>query len=252
VERGEGEAVLLLHGLMGEAEHWSQSLEALAPRYRTVALRLPILDAGNPAVSPAELAEYVRAFLDAAGIRRTVAGGNSLGGHVALELALRHPGRVAGLVLTGSSGLFERSFTRGVPHRPTPEWVRAKMEEIFFDPARVTAEWVEAVHRAVTRRDSALRILQAARAAKRSSLGERLSRIAAPTCLIWGAEDQITPPEVGRLFADRIPRADLHLIPRCGHAPMLEQPEAFNRILATWLGRTGEARRSGLLLAEAA
>jgi pimeloyl-ACP methyl ester carboxylesterase len=171
---------------------------------------------------------------------------------VALELTLRHPGRVSALVLTGSSGLFERSFTRGVPHRPTPEWVRAKMEEIFFDPACVTAEWVEAVHRAVTRRDSALRILQTARAAKRSSLGERLPRIAAPTCLIWGEEDQITPPEVARLFADRIPGSDLHLIPRCGHAPMLEQPEAFNCILGAWLERTDAARRARQVLAEAA
>ena len=126
------------------------------------------------------------------------------------------------------------------------------MQEIFFDPAQVTPGWVDAVHRAVNRRESALRILQVARAAKRCSVGERLPRLTAPACLIWGEEDRITPPEVARLFADRIPHADLHLIPRCGHAPMLEQPEAFNRILDAWLERTGETRRARPAFAEAA
>ena len=82
LERGEGEPVVLLHGLMG--------------------------------------------------IPRAVVGGNSLGGHVALELALSCPDRVSGLILAGSSGLFERGFSRGVPRRPTAEYVRAKLEEVVY------------------------------------------------------------------------------------------------------------------------
>jgi pimeloyl-ACP methyl ester carboxylesterase len=243
-ERGEGEAVLLLHGLMGSTEHWAACLDALSRAYRPIALTLPIFDPFLPEVSPVELCGWVRAFLDARGIARAVVGGNSLGGHVALELALAHPDRVSGLILAGSSGLFERSYTRGVPHRPTPTWVREKMEEVFFDPAMVTPEWVDAVQRAVNTRSCALRLLQAARAAKRRNMETRLSSVKAPTCIVWGMDDRITPVEVAGRFHALIPRSDLFLLPRCGHAPMLEQPDEFNAILAGWLRRTrGERAR---------
>jgi 2-hydroxy-6-oxonona-2,4-dienedioate hydrolase len=241
-EQGEGDAVLLLHGLMGDMDHWTDALGVLKDFCRPIALTLPIFEPFLLDVSPVELCGWVRAFLDAQGIARAVIGGNSLGGHVALELALAHPDRVSGLVLTGSSGLFERSFTRGVPHRPTPSWVRTKMEEVFYNPAMVTTQWVESVQRAVTTRSSVLRLLQAARAAKHRNMEARLPTIVAPTCIIWGADDRITPPEVAHRFHALIPRSELFFLPCCGHAPMLEQPNAFNRVLASWLRRTGEER----------
>ncbi|HEU4369541.1 MAG TPA: alpha/beta fold hydrolase, partial [Methylomirabilota bacterium] len=104
LERGEGEAVVLLHGLMGSMDHWESALEALAPRWRMLAPEVPILDPARAAASIEGLAEYVAAFLDALEIPAGVVGGNSLGGHLALELALRRPQRVSGLILTGSSG----------------------------------------------------------------------------------------------------------------------------------------------------
>jgi pimeloyl-ACP methyl ester carboxylesterase len=234
-ECGTGEPVLLLHGLMGEMHHWQATLNTLGSFRRAVALELPIFDPDLSEISLSTLCEWVRGFMEAQTMPEAVVGGNSLGGHVALELALAHPDRVSGLVLTGSSGLFERSFTRGVPHRPNAEWVREKMEEIFYDPALVTPEWVAAVQRLVTTRGSALRVLQAARASKHRNMEDCLPAIRVPTCIIWGEEDRITPPEVARRFHALIPRSDLFLVPRCGHAPMLERPEAFNAILAGWL-----------------
>ena len=131
-ESGAGEPVLLLHGLMGKTDHWKTTLRALGSFCRPVALELPIFDPSLSEVSLPSLTEWVCRFLDAQRMPHAVVGGNSLGGHVALEMAVAHPDRVSGLILTGSSGLFERSFTRGVPHRPTSEWVREKMEEIFM------------------------------------------------------------------------------------------------------------------------
>ena len=235
IERGAGEPIVLLHGLMGQPEHWQATLEALAAFCRPMALALPIFDPELPEASLPRLTDYVREFLNARGLRNAVVGGNSLGGHVALELALTDPGRVSGLVLTGSSGLFERSFTRGVPHRPTSAWVREKMEEIFYNPAHVTSEWVERVQQTIAVRGSVLRLLQAARSAKSRNIEEQLPDLGMPTCLVWGEEDRITPPDVARRFKALIPEADLFLLPRCGHAPMMEQPALFNWILQYWL-----------------
>ena len=246
LERGEGEPVVLLHGLMGRMDHWEETLEILGDGCRAIALSLPILEVDLPESSIEEIGRHVVRFLDAVDIPRAVIGGNSLGGHVALELALSHPDRVSGLVLTGSSGLFERGFTRGVPHRPTEAYVRQKMEEVVFDPQLVTPEWVESVRRVVTATPSALRVLRFARAAKRHNVEERLAEIAAPTLLVWGSEDRITPPEVAHRFHALLPDSRLTFLPRCGHAPMLEQAEAFSAAVAAWLLDT-EDRRGALV-----
>jgi pimeloyl-ACP methyl ester carboxylesterase len=246
LERGEGEPVVLLHGLMGEMDHWEGTLEALAPRCRALAPEVPILDPARAEASIEGLTDHVGDFLDALEIPAAVVGGNSLGGHLALELALRRPARVSGLILTGSSGLFERSFTRGVPHVPTTDFVREKMEEVFYDPALVTPAWVESVRRILTTRAFALRVLHVARSAKRSNLEARLAEIRVPTLLLWGKDDRITPPEVAERFRALLPSAELVFIANCGHAPMLEQPAVFNALAEDWLRETRQQRRAAV------
>jgi len=235
IERGRGEPVVFLHGLMGEMDHWETTLEALAPICHALAPELPIFDAGQAEASIEGLADYVHRFMLALHIERAVLGGNSLGGHLALELALARPERAAGLILTGSSGLFERSFTRGVPHVPTTEFVRDKMQEVFYDPALVTPAWVESVRRILLTRAYALRLVHVARSAKRGNLEERLGGIRVPTLLVWGKDDRVTPVEVAERFRALIPEAELVTIANCGHAPMLEQPLMFNAIVEDWL-----------------
>jgi len=246
LERGEGEPVVLLHGLLGHMDHWDATLDALAPTARLLAPELPLFEPTFHDLSLAAFAGYLRGFLDALEIPRAVVGGNSLGGHIALELALRNPERISGLVLTGSSGLFERSFTHGVPHRPTRAYVRERMEEIFYDAGHVTDTWVENVQRTVTVRSSALRILKVARAARTRNVEALLPTVQAPTLLIWGKDDRITPVDVAARFHALIPRAELVLLPSCGHAPMLEQPEAFNSVLRHWLQEC-RALRAGVV-----
>jgi pimeloyl-ACP methyl ester carboxylesterase len=242
LERGEGEPVILLHGLMGHMDHWDTTLDAVAPLARLIAPELPLFEPAFEDVSLAALADYVRRFMDVLDIHRAVVGGNSLGGHVALELALAHPDRVSGLVLTGSSGLFERSFTRGVPHRPTAEYVREKMEEVFYDPALVTDDWVEAVQRTVTTRFSALRVLRVARAARTRNIEPLLGTIEAPALIVWGWNDRVTPPSVAERFHQLIPRSWIVFLARCGHAAMLERPDAFAAALRHWLTETRALR----------
>src|SRR3984893_9592406 len=246
LERGDGEPVVFLHVLMSNMYHCEPTLEALDRVCRAIALSLPILEADLPETSIEEVGRYVVRFLDALDIPKAVIGGNSLGGHVALEMSVSLRERVSGHILTGSSGLFERSFTRGVPHRPTDAYVRQKMEEIFFDPRLVTPEWVESVRRTVTTPASALRVIRFARAAKRHNLEDRLGSIEAPALLVWGMDDRITAPEVADRFHALLPESRLVFLPCCGHAPMLERPEAFNEAVTEWLGGTQDKSGAGL------
>jgi pimeloyl-ACP methyl ester carboxylesterase len=245
-ERGEGEPVVLLHGLLGETDHWTITLEALASCCRPLAPQLPILDPALADPTIEGLTHYVGSFLDALELPPAVVGGNSLGGHLALELALRYPARVSGLILTGSSGLFERGLTGGVPPAPTSAFIREQMEAIFYDASLVTPSWVESVRRILTTRASALRVVQVARSARRSRLEARLPEIHVPVLLAWGKDDRITPPEVAERFRALLPGAELVFIANCGHAPMLEQPSIFNAIVDDWLHETRARRRAGL------
>jgi pimeloyl-ACP methyl ester carboxylesterase len=242
LERGDGEPVLLLHGLLGRMDHWDGVLDVLADACRPIALSLPIFDPRLGETSIDGLVAHTLRFMDALDLPHAVLGGNSLGGHVALTLALDHPDRVSGLILSGSSGLFERSFTRGVPHRPPPDFIRQKMEEIFYDPAFVTAPWVDAVCRTLNHTASALRVLRFARSARRHNLEGRLHEIRVPTLIVWGGDDRITPPEVADRFHALIPHSDLVLLPRCGHAAMLERPGPWGACARAWLEETRPRR----------
>lgn len=241
-EAGAGVPVLCLHGLFGATEHWDTVLESMASSCRAMALTLPIFETPPDDLSISGLRAHVEAFLDAERVPPAIVVGHALGGHVALDLALHAPERVRGLVLSGSSGVVERSVTRGVPHRPSAAFVREKMTEVFHDPGMVTPEWVEAIREIVNRRSYVMRLLQVRRSARRCNLEDRLGDIRCPTLLVWGMEDRITPRDVAIRFLEGIPTATLRLVPECGHAPMLEHPDAFARAVGEFLeslGRSG-------------
>jgi pimeloyl-ACP methyl ester carboxylesterase len=242
LEQGAGEPMLFLHGLMGQMHHWGAVLEGLAPLGRPIALALPILDPALRDVSIEGVMQHVCAFLDALDIPRAIVGGNSLGGHVALALAVAHPDRVAGLILTGSSGLLKSRASYGMPRQPSREYVREKMEETVFDRLLITDAWVESMRAILTSRTSAVRVLRFAREARRTNMADGLRRIDVPTLLVWGREDRITPPAVAEQFRSLIPAAQLTYLDRCGHNAMLERPLAFIDLVAHWLGATRDQR----------
>jgi pimeloyl-ACP methyl ester carboxylesterase len=156
---------------------------------------------------------------------------------VALIHILKHPERIKTLTLTGSSGLFENGMGDTYPKRGDKEYIRNKTALTFYDPAMATDELVNEVFEITNNRLKVIKIIALAKSAIRNNLGEELNEIKQPTCLIWGNNDTITPPFVGNEFNRLIPNSELHFIDHCGHAPMMEVPDEFNKILAHFLSK---------------
>lgn len=230
-------SVVFLHGMFGAPENWDAAAAAVRGKFQSHTPRLPMFEVPGR-IDPIQfLVETAQVKMVLANIRSAVLVGNSLGGHLAVKLALRTPGRVAGLVLCGSSGLFERGMQRTVPRRPDREWLRRKIAEVFFDPRSVTEAMIDEVGRVVHHAGSALKLVRLAQSAKRDNLAAVLPLVRVPVMLIWGADDQITPLETAREFQKLLPASELHVIPRCGHAPMIEAPEEFGELLRRFLCR---------------
>ena len=240
VELGRGQrALVFLHGLFGDADHWREIMTPLSDRYRLIAPRLPIdqrPDRRRRGVrTVAEITDYVERCIADLGLDRPVICGNSLGGLVGIDYCRRHPGRVAGLVLAGSAGLYENSLTGGKRPQATRDFGRRQASQIFHDPAMVTDELVEEWYRAFQDRDFVRFVLRLSRATRDRRADDDLGKLDLPTLIVWGRNDKVTPPDVAVEFRDRIPGARLEFIDRCGHSPNLERPAEFARLLGDFL-----------------
>ncbi len=235
IEKGEGEVLLLLHGLMGALSNWEQVIEKFSKEYRVIIPMLPIYDLPLLTTGVKSLSKYVHKFITYKKLSNVTLLGNSLGGHVALIYCLAHPGVAKALVLTGSSGLYENAFGGSFPRRENYDFVKEKVEYTFYDPKTATKDLVDEVFATVNDRHRVIRILAMAKSAIRHNMSKDVHKIHIPVLLVWGRNDKITPPEVAEEFNRLLPDSELHWIDQCGHAPMMERPEEFNEILAGFL-----------------
>jgi pimeloyl-ACP methyl ester carboxylesterase len=237
IEEGEGETLLLLHGLMGALSNWDEVIKEFSKNYRVIIPLLPIYDLPLLTTGVRSLSKFVHKFIKYKQLSNVVLLGNSLGGHVGLIYVLAHPGYVKALVLTGSSGLYENAFGGSFPRRESIDFVREKVQFTFYDPKTATEELVQEVYQMINDRHKVIRILAMAKSAIRHNMKTELRKITMPVSLIWGRDDKITPPEVAVEFNELLPNAELHWIDKCGHAPMMEQPEEFNKYLKLFLDK---------------
>lgn len=233
--KGGEENLLLLHGLFGALSNFEGILDHFSSHYNVVVPILPIFELPIRKVSVTGLVNYVAEFVDHKAYDSVHLLGNSLGGHIALLYVLAHPEKVKSITLTGSSGLFESAMGTSFPKRGDYEFIRKKTAETFHDPSVATKELVDEVYDIVNDRNKAIRVIATAKSAVRHNLGDKLHQIDAPTLLVWGRDDQITPAFVGEKFHELIENSRLIYIDKCGHAPMMEHPEAFNEYLENFL-----------------
>ena len=237
VDEGQGQVLMLLHGLFGALSNWEDVVNLFSKNFRVIIPMLPIYDMPIKEAGLEGLRKFVEDFVIMKKLENMIIMGNSLGGHVGLLYTLSNPTKVAKLILTGSSGLFENTMGGSYPRRGSYDYIKERVAYTFYDPQVASKELVDEVFETTRSIPKCMRIVAIAKSAQRNNLTQDLHNIKVPTLLVWGLNDTITPPMVGHDFNRLIPNSELKFIDKCCHAPMMEQPEKFNEIVVDFLMR---------------
>ena len=255
-DAGGGEPLVLLHGGAGSWLHWVRNVDALAGRFRVLAVDAPAY--GDSAPVPDDITDerYLELFREAVdemtgAAPRVHLAGFSFGGYVAAELAVRLGDRTASLSMTGGAGYGApkgRPFTLDSRRRlrerlgraPTEAELRAMHREnllklMIWDERKIDDWAVTMQHRNVSRTRFDSRRLSWV-----GGTPELIGRLRCPVLVVYGEHDAAAiPPVAERIAQCRAARPDVeaHIIPDCGHWAMYEAPEVVNRLLLSFHGR---------------
>ncbi|MEO1032396.1 MAG: alpha/beta hydrolase [Bacteroidota bacterium] len=240
IEVGEGTPIIVLHGLMGGLSNFDSVTNHFGNNgFKVIIPELPIYTMSLIKTNVKSFANYLKDFIDFKGFDDVILLGNSLGGHIGLYHTKLYPEKVKALIITGSSGLYESAMGGGYTKRSDYEVIKKKAQDVFYDPAVATKEIVDEVYETVNDRNKLVKTLAIAKSAIRHNMANDLPKMHTPTCIIWGKNDTVTPPEVAEEFHELLPNSDLFWIDKCGHAAMMEHPAEFNIILSAWLEKKG-------------
>jgi len=233
---GSGQPILILHGLMGGLSNFDGVFKYFPKQgYQVIAPELPIYNSSLLNTNVKFFAKFVYKFIKFKNLRDVIILGNSLGGHVGLIFSKLYPKLIKGLVLTGSSGLYENSMGDSYPKREDYNYIKERTEAVFFDPKIATKKIVDEVYETVNDRKKLIKILAMAKSAIRHNMADDLPNMTTKILIIWGKQDTVTPPNVAEDFNSLLPNSDLLWIDKCGHAPMMEHPNNFNELMEKWL-----------------
>ena len=257
---GEGDPLILLHGVGFSADIWLRNIDALAVDRQVIALDLP--NHGFTDLVPYQgklpqvlFAEHVLAVADALGLQRFSIAGSSLGAHVAALVYFNAPTRVDRLVIIGSGSALSseaelleslpRTFANGIKAIADPTWesCRTRIGNICFDPATVPDEVILSQLTSYARPGMAeaykatLEGMMDIELLRPHRILDRLEEIVVPTQLLWGRQDSRSRLENAQAAAPRIRDCELVVLEECGHLPYAEHPEQFNRLVGDFLRR---------------
>lgn len=235
IDEGQGEVLLLLHGLFGALSNWEGVISGFSSKYRVIIPLMPIYEMPVKEAGLEGLVAFIENFVKLKNLKNLTLLGNSLGGHVALIYTLANQDNVKRLILTGSSGLFENSMGGSFPKRGSYDYIKERVSYTFYKPETATKELVDEVFDITKDIPKCMRIVAIAKSAQRHNMAKELQKITSATQLIWGLNDTITPAHVAHEFNNLINNSSLHFIDKCGHAPMMEHPQKFNAILTEFL-----------------
>jgi pimeloyl-ACP methyl ester carboxylesterase len=248
---GRGEPIVLLHGWLGSWGCWLQTMEALEPHFRTYALDFwgfGESDKRRESYEIADFAALVDQFMEHLGIARAPVVGHSMGGTVALSLALSYPSRVSRIVVVGSP-VDGRSLNpllkmAGEPWIAYLVWHSPRLLRLgirLFAPwiARNHVEWYLLLERDLSQL-TLESFLWSIHSLRGTDLRGRVGRLRVPTLGIYGVGDKVVDPNQAQEIADRVPGAQVTLLHQARHFPMLDDPDRFTSVLLSFLSSNGE------------
>jgi pimeloyl-ACP methyl ester carboxylesterase len=228
--------VVFIHGAGGTHRHWLYQVRDLPPS-STYALDLPGhgKSEGPGRDSIPSYGDWLVTFLDGVELNQAVLVGHSMGGGIALDVALRYPDRVAGLglVATGARLRVVPAILEGIQQAPGPavqlicDWAfgaEAPPEMVHLARRQMSETPPEVLHSDFVACDA-------------FDVMRRLQEIAAPAFVLCGTQDRLTPPKYATFLRDNITNATLHLIEGAGHMVMIEQPQAVTKVLLAFVAR---------------
>ncbi len=227
-------ALVFLHGMFGGLSNYDSLIKHI-DGYDIFVPAIPIHNFDSGEVSIQKLTNWLHAFLESMELNRPILLGNSMGGHLALDYTIQHPQNVSSLILTGSSGVQEKDFGSTFPRRSDRSYIRKQAALTFYDDKFITEEVVDDIIKVITHPSRLRNILTIARDTHEYNMEQFLPNIQHEVLLVWGKNDEITPPEVARRFHSELPNARLKWIDKCGHAPMMEHPEKFAKFVNEFL-----------------
>src|SRR5262245_43005960 len=250
-------AVILLHGLGGDASNWAATVPALGGKYHIfVPDQIGFGQSDKPVINyrVATLVEFLNAFYKKLGIEKASLVGNSLGGWTAAAFTIAYPNKVEKLVLVDAAGYTPERWggpklTKEILLRlnpSTPSEMKETFGLVFANKALLTDAMIEQLYAAKLKRGDGYTINSFIESVLRGEdyLDGRVKAIKAPTLVVWGKEDGLTPLGMGKAFAEDIPGAQLQVIDNCGHVPQIEKPAEFNAALLKFLGGAQSAHIS--------
>lgn len=235
--RGEGENIILLHGWGGSTESFAPVFKYLAQKFRVISIDLPGFGQSQ---KPGEVwgtrdyAEFLKSFMDTLGIEKATLIGHSFGGRISIYFAAHQPDRIKKMVLVNSAGLIKK--------RPLSYHLKVYTYKVLKKVVTLLPfAGEEAVNRlrgmfgsadyrqAGPMRKILVKIVN-------EDLKPLLKKIQAPTLLIWGEQDEITPVEFGRIMEREIDDAGLVVLKNAGHFSYLDRLNQFLIIIDNFLG----------------
>ncbi len=249
VDRGQGPAVVLLHGFAASLDTWTAVSAELASTRRVLALDLKGFGQSTRPegdYSPGAQARLVLALLDARGVDKVDVVAHSWGSSVALALALMAPERVGRIALY-DAWVFEEQLPPFFLWARTPglgellfrlvyrERAEDRLELAFFAPETVPQALVDHALAGIARPGTLAAHLAAVRGQRFGAVEPLYGRIQQRVLLLWGREDKVTPLRYGERLLRTLPHASLRTYPRCGHFPMIEARSQSTRDLVAFL-----------------
>jgi len=256
IVRGEGPHLILIHGFLYNTIMWKEVMEPLAKGFRVHAIDLlgwgysSRLKEGN--YSYQLYADQLLKFMDALGITQTSIVGQSMGGGTAILFATQHPERVRKIVLVDAAGLpnplplagrifalpYLGEFLLSLPRHAV---LRKNIQDLFFyDPTRVTNEYMEGVERPFQIKGSGRTVLNILRTLDFGSLSpeiHKLGEMGKPILLLWGREDKAVPLPLGEEMHKILKGSEMKIIEKAGHIPHEEHPEEAARLMIDFLSK---------------